>query len=83
MPVTRSRDVRLEAAARQAQIEQLYEQCTSLDILFLVDCTSSMGPYINAVQLQIFGIIDSVYSRFGASQSDGKVRVQHWCKVLM
>lgn len=56
---------------RQAQIDNLlnvYEQAERLNTCFLVDCTGSMSPHLQAVKGQILGIVREMSRRLPTMQ---------------
>mmetsp|Transcript_16497 Transcript_16497/g.29920 ORF Transcript_16497/g.29920 Transcript_16497/m.29920 type:complete len:391 (+) Transcript_16497:295-1467(+) len=60
---TRSKVTGVKLAMKEKDIRralQVVQSAESVDIAFVVDCTSSMGPYISSVKESIQGIVERV-----------------------
>ena len=55
-----------EAAGQQQALELTFQSFTKLDMLFVVDATSSMGPYLKAVADAIENAMQSISSSYSA-----------------
>jgi hypothetical protein len=42
----------------------MIQQNSNADLVFMIDCTASMSPYIDTTKLQIIGIIEACVAEF-------------------
>jgi hypothetical protein len=55
---------RAEFLERQRLLEGMIQQNSNADLVFMIDCTGSMSPYIDTTKLQIIGIIEACVAEF-------------------
>jgi len=81
-PDTKSFGARLEYENRQRVLENTLKQKKSVDVVFMVDCTSSMQPHIWETKNQIRNIVKETVQTFGNEVKIGFVGYRDHCDAF-